>query len=459
MSEQTFEQYEFYWEGKSEAKGLADSSTTKHFELSKEQSKHPEYTKNIHIEGDNIDGLKLLLPEYENKIKMIYIDPPYNTGNSFVYNDDFKLRTETRKSKNTPNKECSRRYHINWLNMIYPRLILAQKLLKEEGVIFISIDDNEVFNLKKICDEIFREENFISCCTRIAKRTSNKGTFFKSTKDYILVYGKNINSLEKFKVKPEINPNDYIYEDERGKYKRNGASLYQPSLEPRVNQRYYIECPDGTLVIPPGNVFPDETKDGAFVKPVSNEDKCWRWSYETYLKKKDMLMFTKARKNCPLIDSNGEKAQWNVYDKIYYDDRKDEPMLPEDVIYDYPNSKGTKELLELGISFSFAKPSELIKYLMKIIDFKNDDIVLDFFSGSGTTAHACMQLNSEDNGIRRFIMIQIPEKLDEKTEAFKQGFETISELGQERIRRVGEKITLNSPDTVLDTGFKVYKIV
>lgn len=458
MAEQITEKYEFYWEGKQEAKELAKTPCLKKLQLQKEISPNIDFTNNIYIEGDNIDGLKLLLPEYENKIKIIYIDPPYNTGNSFLYNDDFKLKTSTRTVKSTPNPEYSRRYHINWLNMIYPRLILAQRLLKQDGVIFISIDDNEVFNLKKICDEIFREENFISCCTRIAKRTSNKGTFFKSTKDYILVYAKDINALEKFEVKPEINPNDYIYEDERGKYKRNGASLYQPSLEARTNQRYYIKCPDGTLVIPPGNVFPSEAKDGAFVKPVSNEDKCWRWSYETYLKKKDMLIFTKARKNCPLIDSNGNKATWNVYDKVYYDDRKDEPMLPEDVIYDYPNSKGTKELLELGIHFSFAKPSGLIKYLMKITGFGGDDIVLDFFSGSGTTAHACMQLNAEDNGTRRFIMIQIPETLDEKTEGYKQGFRTISELGQERIRRVGEKITLDNPDSVLDSGFKVYKI-
>lgn len=451
------EKYEFYWEGKSEAKKLATTPCLKGLQLCKEKSKNLDFTKNIYIEGDNIDGLKLLLPEYENKIKMIYIDPPYNTGNSFVYNDDFKLRTEKRTSKNTPNTECSRRYHINWLNMIYPRLILAQKLLKQDGVIFISIDDNEVFNLKKICDEIFREENFISCCTRIAKRTSNKGSFFKSTKDYILAYAKNIRTLEKFEVRPDINIEDYKYEDEKGLYKHNGASLYQPSLESRTNQRYYIECPDGTFVIPPGNVFPDEVKDGAFVKPLSNEDKCWRWSYETYLKKKDMLVFTKARKNCPLIDNNGNPSKWNVYDKVYYDDKKDETILPEDVIYDYPNSKGTKELLELGISFSFAKPSGLIKYLMKVIGLKDDDIVLDFFSGSGTTAHACMQLNAEDSGTRRFILIQIAEDLDEKTEAFNQGFKTISELGQERIRRVGDNITLNNPESVLDNGFKVYE--
>lgn len=437
--------YGFYWEGKTEAKKLADIPSLKRLELDTQSSKNLEFTNNIYIEGDNIDGLKLLLPEYEAKIKMIYIDPPYNTRNSFVYNDDFKLKTNTRISKNTSNSEYSGRYHTNWLNMIYPRLILAEKLLKPDGVIFISIDDNEVFNLKMLCDEVFGENNFISCCTRIAKRTSNKGTFFKSTKDYVLVYAKDIGKLTKFEVSPEIKLEDYKYEDERGRYKKNGASLYQPSLEPRVNQRYYIECPDGSFVIPPGNIFPHEVKDGAFVKPESNEDKCWRWSYETYLKKKDMLVFSKTRKNCPLIDSEGNKSKWNVYDKVYLEDKRCETLLPEDVIYDYPNSKGTKELLELGLEFSFAKPVGLIQYLMRVIGFRDDDIVLDFFSGSGTTAHACMQMNAEDNGKRRFIMIQDDEKM-------------INKLGIERICRAGEKLTLEHPDSIIDTGFRVYKI-
>lgn len=435
--------YGFYWEGKTEAKELAKTPSLKKLELDTKSSKNLEFTNNIYIEGDNIDGLKLLMPEYEAKIKMIYIDPPYNTGNAFVYNDDFKLKTGTRISKNTSNSEYSGRYHTNWLNMIYPRLILAEKLLKPDGIIFISIDDNEVFNLKMLCDEVFGENNFISCCTRIAKRTSNKGTFFKSTKDYILVYAKDINHLTKFEVSPDIKLEDYKYEDDRGRYKRNGASLYQPSLEPRTNQRYYIECPDGSFVIPPGNVFPKEVKDGAYIKPVSKEDKCWRWSYETYLKNKNMLVFSKARKNCPLIDNEGKPSKWNVYDKIYLKEKQEMTLLPEDVIYDYPNSKGTKELLELGLEFSFAKPVGLIAYLMRLSGFGKDDIVLDFFSGSGTTANACMQMNAEDNGKRRFIMIQDSEEM-------------ISRLGIERICRAGEKLTLEHPDSIIDTGFKVY---
>lgn len=455
-----FPLYEFYWEGKAESKLLSTSTTSKQLILDKKRSKNLNSTQNIYIEGDNIDGLKLLLADYKNKVKMIYIDPPYNTRNSFVYNDDYKLKTDKRKSKNTSETEISRRYHINWLNMIYPRLLIAKELLKKDGIIFISIDDTEIFNLKLICDEVFGESNFISCCTRVAKRTSNKGTFFKSTKDYVLVYAKEVSNLEgvQFEVQPDINIEDFKYQDERGRYKKSGASLYQPSLEPRVNQRYYIECPDGSFVIPPGNVFPDEVSDGAIVKPVSNEDKCWRWSRETYLKKKDFLMFSKARKNCPLIDSEGNPSKWNVYDKVYYNEKKKETLRPEDVIYDYPNSKGTKELLELGISFSFAKPSGLIKYLMKISGLKNDDIILDFFGGSGTTAHACMQLNSEDNGKRRFIIIQLEESLEEKTEAYNKGYKTISELGIDRINKVGDKIVLKNPDSIIDTGFRVYKI-
>jgi adenine-specific DNA-methyltransferase len=229
-------------------------------------------------------------------------------------------------------------------------------------------------------------------------------------------------------------------------------------LDSRTNQRYYIECPDGSFVIPPGNVFPEEVKDGAKVIPESNQDKCWRWSHDTYLKKKDMLLFTHARKNCPLVDENGNPSKWNVYDKVYFEAEEHKSFLPEDIIYDYPNSQGTKELLDLGINFSFAKPTGLVKYLMEIVHFNSDDIILDFFSGSGTTGDACMRLNQEDNGTRRFILVQTPEVIEEKTEEFKEGFKTISEIGKERLRRIGEKLVLENPDNNTDFGFRVYKI-
>ena len=355
------ESYDFTWVGKKEAMVEANRPIRKTLRPDRESSVDWENTQNIYIEGDNLEALKLLQESYLGKVKMIYIDPPYNTGNDFIYNDTFSMdkddyeeeieyKDEDGNINFKKNDTSNPRYHSDWCSMIYSRLKLARNLLTYDGIIFISIDDNEVKNLEAICNEIFGETNKIACCPRIAKRTSNKGTFFKPTKDYILVYASSINNInEKFGVKSIINLKDYKYEDKKGKYKKNGASLYQPSLDSRPNQRYWVECPDGTFIIPPGTVFPDKLEDGAHVKPLSNSDKCWRWSYETYLNKKDLLIFTPASNNCPLIDSNGQPSKWNIYDKVYLDDKQDEMLLPEDVIYDYVNSQGTKELIDLNI--------------------------------------------------------------------------------------------------------------
>ena len=348
---------------------------------------------NILIKGDNYYSLSILNYTYSEKIDIIYIDPPYNNGNKdFIYNDNFVDIDDGYK-------------HSKWLNFMNSRLKLARTLLKNTGIIFISIGDNELAQLKLLLDKIFGEQNLISICPRIAKRTSNKGNFFKTTKDYILVYAKSISNITwKFGINQDINEKEYIYEDEIGKYKRNGASLYQPSLDSRPNQRYYIKCPDGSLIIPPGKTFPKVLEDGAYVKPQTKEDKVWRWSYDTYLANKDKLIFTKAGSLCPLIDSNGNPSKYNVYDKVYLNDKLDNTLLPEDVIYDYVNSQGTKELLELDINFPFAKPVGLIKHLIKLTQMPNDITVLDFFAGSGTTAEAVLQLNHEDNGNRKFIL-------------------------------------------------------
>lgn len=348
---------------------------------------------NFLLEGDNLHSLYLLEKTHKGKIDVIYIDPPYNTGNNdFIYNDTFI------------DSEDGYR-HSKWLSFMEKRLIKAKDLLKQTGICFISIDDIEISQLKLLCDTIFGESNFIACCPRIAKRTSNKGNYFKLTKDYVLVYAKSLKNIDwKFGADNKININDFKYEDERGKYKKNGASLYQPSLDSRPNQRYWIECPDGSLIIPPGTAFPEKLEDAAFVKPLSNKDKVWRWSYETYLKNKDLLIFTKASSTCPLIDSEGNPSKWNIYDKVYLEDKTDSSLLPEDVIYDYVNSQGTKEIMQLGLNFSFAKPVGLIKYLIKLCMLPKDIIVLDFFAGSGTTAQAVLELNKEDNGNRQFIL-------------------------------------------------------
>lgn len=348
---------------------------------------------NILIEGDNFHSLSVLNYTHSGKIDIIYIDPPYNTGNKdFIYNDKFVDSEDGYK-------------HSKWLNFMAKRLNLSKDLLKDNGLIFISIGDEEISQLRLLCDNIFGSKNFITQCVRVSKRTSNKGNYFKPTKDYVLVYAKNISMVNwKFGVEQSIDKKEYKYKDENGIYKKNGASLYQPSLDSRPNQRYWIECPDGSLIIPPGNVFPKDLKDGAFVTPKSNKDKVWRWSYQSYLKKKNNLIFTKASSTCPLIDSNGNKSKWNIYDKVYYEKKVGETLLPEDIIYDYVNSQGTKEVLDLGLSFSFAKPVGLIKFLIKLSQTGKDIKVLDFFAGSGTTGQAVMELNAEDGGHRQFIL-------------------------------------------------------
>lgn len=457
------EKYQLNWPGKKKA--ILESNVPSKNTLIPDINKSVDFdsTKNVYIEGDNLDVLKILQESYLNKIGIIYIDPPYNTGNDFIYNDKFSKDEieeqldsgliDENKNRLVANNKSNGRFHSDWLTMIYSRLKLSRNLLNSKGIIFISIDDNELFNLKVICDEIFGMNNFIACCTRISKRTSNKGNFFKPTKDYVLVYAKNINALDwKFGTDNKVNEKDFIYEDEHGKYKKNGASLYQPSLDSRPNQRYYIECPDGSLIIPPGNVFPDEKKDGAKVKPLNNNDKCWRWSVDTYLQNKDKLMFTKASSTCPLIDSEGNPAKWNIYDKVYLDDKIDETLLPEDVIYDYVNSQGTKEILSLDLNFSFAKPVGLIKYLIKLTKLPKDITILDFFSGSSTTAQAVMELNSEDDGTRKYIMVQLPEKVYDD-----ENNEDICELAEERIKRAANKIKEETSANI-DYGFRVYHV-
>jgi len=464
------ERYHLNWPGKREALLTANAPIAKTLRPCREESVNFDTTKNLFIEGDNLEALKLLQETYLGKVKMIYIDPPYNTGNDFVYKDDFAenaeefLKRSNQKDEEgnrlIANTESNGRFHSDWLSMIYPRLKIAKSILHDEGVIFISIGDGEIQNLKKICDEIFGSENFISQVVRVAKRTSDKGTYFRPTKDYILAYAKRIFELPEFGIKKERDETDYKLTEEDGrKYKQSGASLYQPSLDSRPNQRYYIEAPDGSLIIPPGDVFPEIKKDGEKVKPLSNSDKVWRWSLDSYLKQKHLLIFTEGSSRNPLLDENGNQSKWNIYPKVYFDEDVNATLHPEDVIYDLPNSQGTKELKALGIPFSFAKPSRLIRFLMKLLS-EDDYLIVDFFAGSATTAHAVMQLNAEDGGNRKFIMVQLPELCDDQSEAFKAGFKTIAEISKERIRRAGKKIIESEyhEGWNKDIGFRVLKI-
>lgn len=478
------ERYQFTWPDKRAANRLANIPTTMTLRPCREESVDFDHTQNLYIEGDNLDVLKVLRETYLGKVKMIYIDPPYNTGNDFVYNDDFaQSRSEFEETSGLfdeegnqtidpmqRNTESNGRFHTDWLNMMYPRLKVARDLLTDEGVIFISIGQVEITNLIKECDEIFGSTNRISIVSRLMKSGGGKGQFFSPNVEYMAIYAKNISNVINFReeISEEIIRKLYTStetEGERKGEKYRPFGLYQASLDPLrgcTNQRYYIEAPDGTLLIPPGKTMPLRKEDGAMVVPKSKEDKVWRWSKDRYLFEKANHNIEFKKSHGVLIDSEGNPANWNVYTKIWLTDRQEEGATPVDIITRWENRQSAKELLELGIPFDFAKPIGLIRYLITLMPNTFNSIILDFFSGSATTAHAVMQLNAEDGGNRKFIMVQLPEKTDEKSEAYKAGYKNICEIGKERIRRAGKKIKEENKDKEgiekLDTGFRVLKL-
>ena len=479
------ERYNFSWNGKGKSLKLAQSPSTGTLLPCKEESKDWDTTENLYIEGDNLEVLKLLQKSYHNKIKMIYIDPPYNTGHDFVYKDNFKDnlqnyleitgQTDEDGNKMTTNSESNGRYHTDWLNMMYPRLRLARNLLTDDGVIFISIGQAEIDNVLKLCNELYGEDNHVGTISRMMKSGGNKGQYFSPNMEYILVYAKNINCLGYFR---EPLSDDIIktYNHVETEGERKGESytikgLCQPGLGIRPNQRYWIEAPDGTFLIPQGKNFPEIIADGEKILPT-DEDTCWKWTPERYFeeKAKGNILFSKNSSATALVDETGAVAKWNVFNKIWLSDREEEGRVPVDLITKWENRISSTELKDMEIPFDFAKPVNLIKYLVDIVEDTQDSIVLDFFSGSATTAHAVMQLNAEDGGNRKFICVQLPEPCDEKSEAFKAGYKNICEIGKERIRRAGDKIkseieaanvqiALDEEEKkVPDIGFKVFKL-
>jgi len=446
------EKYQLTWPGKKEAILIANTPSNKTLRPVKEKSVDFENTKNIYIEGDNLEALKILQESYLNKIKCIYIDPPYNTGNDFVYNDKFSTdfqnelkvsgQIDEYNNKLVSNNESNGRFHSAWLSMMYSRIKLARNLLKDDGLLFVSIGSQEVVNLEKLLNEVFGENNKISLLTRIQKKGGNKGTFFNPTSDYIYVYAKNIEKLDNF-VELEIDEKIYNKIETEGPRKGEKYAeviLYMPNLEFRPNQRFYVKCPDGSKIIPP-------------------EGKSFRWSEDRFneeLEKGTVLI--KPSKNSQLIKEDGSKADYIVYQKRFLNDTIEKGTArPNNLIENFPNTLSSKELAELDIPFDYAKPVELLKYLLKIAKVKKYDIILDFFSGSASTASAVMALNSEDKGNRQFIMVQIPEKCNEVSEAYKKGFESICDIGEERIRRAAKKIK-EETNADIDYGFRVYKI-
>ncbi len=442
------ERYQINWPGKREALVSANTPINKTLRPCREESVDFDTTENLYIEGDNLEALKLLQESYLGKIKMIYIDPPYNTGKDFVYKDNFTVdkgeyeqdseQRDEEGGRLVANFESNGRYHSDWMSMLYPRLKLARNLLNNEGVIFISIDDNEVVNLRKICDEIFGEDNFVAQIIWKKRSTPPNDKIIGAQHDYICAYAKNIEKIElnlrertEAQLKRYKNPDkhtkgpwaagDLMANIKGGRYVE---SLYYPIINPATAQEHY---------------------------PSSNGN--WRFNNNKINK---------------LIENN----------EIYFgEDGKGRPKLKRflsevksgitwTTLWDFAplNTSGSNEMASLLGNlaiFDNPKPAGLIEELVKLGSINNCTI-LDFFSGSATTAHAAMQLNTKDNGNRKFIMVQLPEETDEKSEAYKAGYETIPEIGKERIRRAGQKIKEENADKEgiedLDTGFRVLKI-
>lgn len=396
--------YGLVWEGSSEAawNDMQDQLPVFVEDTTKRLDTAPEGSPNhVLIEGDNLNALAALTYAYAGKIDVIYIDPPYNTGSKdFVYNDSFV------------DKEDGYR-HSKWLSFMDRRLKLAKKLLSEKGVIFISIGSDEIAQLTLLCNKLFGEYNQIAIIPRVQKKGNGKGTHFSPAVDYVLAYCNYKQNVDRFFAP---NTSDFPMLETEGKrageYYECTKSLYQGSLDSRPNQRYYIECPDHSFIIPPGNVFPDEVKDAAFVKPLGNDDKCWRWSWDSYLKQKHLLVFKKVKK-ATLLDEFGKPSKWNVYTKRYQKDAEEKGKVPPNYIDDCINSLGTARLAELGIDFPFSKPCELVKKLVKYTNKDKDITIVDFFAGSGTSMDAMMQLNVEDGGHRKCILVQGIEKDDD----------------------------------------------
>ena len=445
--EDSKERYSLTWNGKARARQIAQEVSTGTLRPAKEESKNWDNTENIYIEGDNLEVLKLLQKSYHGKIKMIYIDPPYNTGKDFVYKDNFKANIENYKkvtgqvseegTKLTTNTDTDGRYHSNWLNMMYPRLKLARNLLTDDGVIFISIDDNEQANLKKLCDEIFGEENFVAQIVwERAYAPVNLKKHFSESHDYIVCYGKNINlSINNGLKRSEEADNRYLNPDNdpRGVWQSDNFSV-GPAVESNI---YKIISPSGRENYPPNG-------------------RSWRVSEEKF---KEMLLDNRVWFG---EDGNGVPRQKRFLSEVKNSITPMTIWKYTEVGHSQDATKKLKELFDEVHVFDYSKTVELIKRCIELYTIQGD-IILDFFSGSATTAHSVMQLNAEDGGNRKYIMVQLPELCDEDSEAYKAGYKNICEIGKERIRRAGEKIKSDESLPLenrekLDVGFKVFKL-
>jgi adenine-specific DNA-methyltransferase len=460
------ERYRLDWPGKREALLAANAPVAKTLQPCRADSIDFDTTQNLFIEGDNLDALKLLQETYLGKVKLIYIDPPYNTGKEFIYDDDFQeeaesyfrrsLQKDSTGAKLVSNTESNGRFHSDWLSSLYPRLKLARNLLRDDGIIFISIDDNEVTNVRKLCDEIFGASRFLA---QIIVQSNKRGQTYKEiskTHEYLIVYGRSdsieINEMEK-------DGDALPFSDTNGKFDlwelRNRNPKFGRFNRPNLYFPIYVlpgsvdEC--GYLRVS----LEAKSKEAVAVFPLNSagQEGCWRWG-------KEKILGSDLSSSSPvLVAKQRRDGNWNIYEKSRKSTTKVKSIWTDN---DVISEQGTIEMRELGLGdlFDHPKPCGLLRRCIQMATSGADDLILDFYAGSCSTAHAALSLNAEDGGNRRFIMIQLDEHCGESTKAFEQGFKTIADIGRERIRRAGKKFKAEYPlmSTSLDVGFRALRL-
>lgn len=461
------ERFGLTWPGKAACMKVIQAPATGALRPDRDESLNFDESENVFIEGDNLEVLKLLQQAYFGSIKAIYIDPPYNTGGEFIYPDRYAENLDTYLSYTgqqdiagrnfSTNTESSGRFHSRWLNMMYPRLYLAKNLLKKNGVIFISIGQEELANLQATCNEVFGEYNLVTICSRVTKKGGQKGTHFSPCVDYILCYARDIDELAPFRQQISQNVIDKVYTKtqeggERDGEKYRAMGLYQAMLDARANQRYFIECPDGSLAIPPGPSMPCEKEEGAQVKP-QDDDGVWRWTYDRYKSEKDAdnIVFVESDKTS-LVKPDGQPSRYNINYKIWLKDRLRDGQVPGNILEKFESRHSSAEMKRLDIPYDFAKPTNLIKLLIELSPLEDGDRILDFFAGSASTAHAAIAHSKENGQQVNFLCVQLPEKTREESDERKRGFENLAQIARERIRRSIEK------DGKSDAGFRAFSL-
>jgi adenine-specific DNA-methyltransferase len=475
------ERFGLFWPGKKRAMRAAQEPTSATLKPAPDESKDWDTTKNLFIEGDNLEVLKVLQRQYHNKIKMIYIDPPYNTGKDFVYPDNFKeglanyleftKQVDGGGRKISTNSDTEGRYHSNWLNMMYPRLKLARNLMTDDGVIFMSIDNHEEENLKKLCNEIFGEDNFVNKYTWLSnlkgRQISGRGA--AGTSETIFCYARNANAITEFRASAsslkEMMPNTYkgfnydVKQDKYGSYVIknelfNTNSIFNEQTRPNLVYDIYYNPNNGDVKT--ADLSDVHIYDGYYkISPKLNNNGTHKYHAYRWGRKK-----VEAETRDLEFILNGDS--YKIYTKI----RDIDSTIVKDIITDINTTQGSQDINRVEFDskyFDFPKPVNLIKFFITIAT-KRDSIVLDFFSGSGTTAHATMQLNAEDGGNRQHIQVQLPEPTDENSEAYKAGYKNIAQIARERINRAGAKIKLDyaakitEREQLLDIGYRTYKL-